>query len=156
MVNAKPNLVVPLRVTSKCPSHARSDISVRDLSFSIDEPEQRGGTNSGPSPTETALAALIGCTNVIGHKCAKKLNHDIGHLSFKLRCEFDRRGVTLEEEIDLPFRKIDMTIESDGTASQAQLDEVAKEVAMYCPLSKLFRQSGTVINENWCRKSQAE
>ena len=156
MTNIKPKLVVPLRVKAECPSHARSDISIRDIRFNIDEPEERGGTNTGPSPTETLLAALVGCTNVIGHKCAKKLNLDIGHLSIRLRCEFDRRGVTLEQEIDLPFIKIDMTVESNGSATQAQLDEVAKEVAKYCPLSKLFRQSGTVINEEWRLKNQTE
>ncbi len=156
MSNTKANLVVPLRVKAECPSHARSVFSIRDISFNIDEPEERGGTNSGPSPTETALSALIGCTNVIGHKCATKLEVDIGHLSIKLRCEFDRRGVTLEKEIDLPFSKIDMIVESDGNATQAQLDEVAREVAKYCPLSKWFRQSGTELNEEWSLKHRAE
>jgi putative redox protein len=156
MAVTKSKLVVPLRVKAECPSHSRSDISVRDLSFNIDEPVERGGTNTGASPTDTALAALIGCTNVIGHKCAKKLAIDIGHLSISLRCEFDRRGVTLEEEIDLPFTRIDMTVDSDGSATQSQLDAVAAEVAKYCPLSKLYRQAGTMLTEQWRLKKQLE
>ena len=131
-------------------------MSVRDLRFSIDEPVERGGTNTGPTPTDTALAALVACTNVIGHKCAKKHGVDIGNLTINARCEFDRRGVTLEEAIDVPFTKIDLQIQCNGEATQIQLDALAKEVAEYCPLSKLFRQAGTELNDEWKAKDPVE
>ncbi len=140
---------VTLRARADCPSHSRSDVEIRNLNFAIDEPEERGGTNAGPTPTDTALAALIGCTNVIGHKCAAKLGVDIGHLEISANCAFDRRGVTLEEEIDVPFRRIELTIRSHGPAEQAALDMVAREVRKYCPLSKLYSQAGTEIVEDW-------
>ena len=140
---------VTLRANATCPSHSRTDVSVRDLVFSIDEPTERGGTNSGPTPTDTALAALIGCTNVIGNKCAAKLGVDIGHLEIQASCTFDRRGVTLEEEIDNPFRHIDLTISYDGPASAEDVERVAGDVRKYCPLSILFRQAGTEIRETW-------
>jgi uncharacterized OsmC-like protein len=62
---------------------------MRDVQLTIDEPQARGGTNLGPTPTETALAALVGCTNVIGHKCADSLGVDIGHLDISVSCDFD-------------------------------------------------------------------
>ncbi len=130
-------------------SHSRADVRSRDVISIIDEPLDRGGTNQGLSPTETALAALIGCTNVIAHKCAEKLGVDIGHLTISMTYEFDRRGVLLLEEIDLPFPKIHLKIESDGSASQPQIEAVAKEVSRYCPISKLFRAAGTNIEEEW-------
>ena len=140
---------VTLRAEADCPSHSRSDIAIRDLRFAIDEPVARGGTNAGPTPTDTALAALIGCTNVIGHKCAGKLGVDIGHLDIAANCLFDRRGVTLEEDIAVPFRRIELTVQSHGPASAADLERVAAEVRKYCPLSKLFTQAGTELVENW-------
>ena len=143
---------VKLRAESNCPSHSLANVKIRDLEFAIDEPVERGGTNLGPTPTDTALAALVGCTNVIGHKCAKKLGIDIGHLNISAVCDFDRRGVTLEQEIDIPFEKIILNIETDGDASPAQLELLKNEVAKFCPLSKLFRQGGTVVEENWTRK----
>jgi len=103
---------VKLEVSAQCPSHSRADISVRDQTFSIDEPVARGGTNEGPTPTDTALAALVGCTNVIGHKCAAKLGIDIGHLNISVVADFDRRGVTLTEEIDVPFAAIRLEVRS--------------------------------------------
>ena len=140
---------VTLKASADCPSHSRADIAVRDLVFVIDEPVERGGTNAGPTPTDTALAALIGCTNVIGHKCAGKLGIDIGHLDISAKCTFDRRGVTLEEEIDVPFRQIELTVRSGGGATDEELQRVAAEVRKYCPLSKLFTAAGTEITEIW-------
>lgn len=140
---------VKLTASASCPSHSLANISVRDLEFAIDEPEARGGTNLGPTPTDTALAALIGCTNVIGHKCAGALGVDIGHLDIDASCEFDRRGVTLAQSIDVPFQKIVLSVRANGSATKEELQQVAGEVAKYCPLSKLFKQAGTVIEESW-------
>lgn len=141
--------IVKLRSQGNGLSHSRMDVTIRDLTFSIDEPEARGGTNMGPAPTEAALAALAGCTNVIGNKCAGKLGVDIGHLSIEITCEFDRRGVTLEEEIDVPFVALRQVVTSDGTATEEDLSQVASNVAKYCPLSKLFEQSGTALETIW-------
>ncbi|MEM7464754.1 MAG: OsmC family protein [Pseudomonadota bacterium] len=149
MVSLKPKTTVKLRASASCPSHSLSKVSIRDLEFAIDEPVERGGTNTGPTPTDTAIAALVGCTNVIGHKCANSLGIDIGHLEISVVCDFDRRGVTLAEEIEVPFQNIVLTVEADGSATQDELDRVAMEVTKYCPLSKLFRNAGTNIEENW-------
>lgn len=144
-----PKLTVTTSVVGAGTSHSRTDISVRDVTSIIDEPEVRGGTNAGPAPTETALAALVGCTNVIANKCAAKLGVDMGHLSISLDCQFDRRGVTLNEEIEIPFKSIEMTVEADGSASEEDLARVASEVSKFCPVAKLFRNAGTEIKEVW-------
>ena len=65
-------LLVVQRLHGECVTHSRTQISVRDITFTIDEPSERGGTNLGPAPTETLVASLIGCTSVIGHKCAAR------------------------------------------------------------------------------------
>lgn len=140
---------IRLRSKAICPSHSRADITVRDVKFAIDEPIERGGTNVGPTPTDAAIAALIGCTNVIGHKCAKSLGVDIGHLSIDAVCDFDRRGVTLEEEIDVPFQSITLNVRASGNADQAALNRVAEETEKYCPLSKLFQMAGTKLDVVW-------
>lgn len=144
-----PKTVIQMKIEAKTPSHSRTNLKVRNLRFAIDEPEERGGTNAGPTPTEGAVSSLIGCTNVIGNKCAAKLGVDIGHLEISAVCDFDRRGVTLAEEIDLPFQKIALTVISDGPCSDADLQMVAAEAAKFCPLSKLFRGAGTEIAETW-------
>ncbi len=140
---------VKLRAAAHSPSHALSNIKIRDVEFAIDEPVERGGTNLGPTQTDAVIAALVGCTNVIGHKCAEKLGIDIGHLEMSAVCEFDRRGVTLSDEVEVPFQKIVLNVVIDGSASDAELQTLKDEIAKYCPVSKLFRNSGTIIEEIW-------
>ncbi|MCK7614666.1 OsmC family protein [Roseibium sediminicola] len=149
MVRLREKTVVELKAKAHGHSHSRTDIGIRDLTFSIDEPAARGGTNLGPAPTETALAALAGCTNVIGHKCAKRLGVELGHLTIEIACAFDRRGVTLEEEIDVPFVALRQVVTCDGSLSEDDLQRVADDVAKYCPLSKLFEQAGTALETVW-------
>ncbi|MDJ0631158.1 MAG: OsmC family protein [Rhodobacter sp.] len=138
-----------IKLTGRGTSHARSETEIDGLTVVIDEPVARGGTNQGPSPTATAYSALIGCTNVIGNKCAEKLGIDIGHLSFEMEVDFDRRGVLLIDEVKVPFKAIRMTVASDGPASQSELDMVAAETEKYCPISKLYEQAGTDLTINW-------
>lgn len=145
----KPKTTLTIKMSGAGTSHSRSEVKLRDLTNVIDEPIERGGTNEGFSPTETAYAALIGCTNVIGHKCAEKLGVEIGNLGFEMEIDFDRRGVLLMEEVEVPFKAVRLEVKSDGPASQADLDRVAAETAKYCAISKLYENAGTKVEVNW-------
>ena len=143
--------VVTYRATAQCPTHARTEIAVRDLDVVIDEPIERGGTNLGPSPTEAAMTSLIACTNVIGHKNAHRLGVDLGEVTIDTDCKFDRRGVLMEEEIDVPFPKITLTVNCRTSATQEELNQVGVETAKYCAIAKLFTQAGTDLTVNWLK-----
>ena len=147
----KTKTVVTYRAKAACPTHARTEIPVRDLNVVIDEPLERGGTNLGPSPTETAMTALIACTNVIGHKNAKRLGIDLGEVTIDAACKFDRRGVLMEEEIDVPFPEVTLTVSCTTPASQEDLTLVGQETAKYCAIAKLFEGAGTELTVNWVK-----
>lgn len=141
--------LVTLKVSGQCPSHSRTDIKARDVTAIIDEPEARGGTNAGPSPTEMMIAALIGCTNVITHKCAHAHGVDIKAMSIDVDAQFDRRGVTLQEELEVPFPEMTLKIDLTSDADEDAIEKVKTDLAKYCPVSKVIRASGTVISEQW-------
>ncbi|MDA8746756.1 OsmC family protein [Litoreibacter sp.] len=141
--------MMTIKLSGKGTSHSRSETAVRDLVSVIDEPVERGGTNEGVAPTEAAFSALVGCTNVIGNKCAAKLGVDIGHFTFEMEVDFDRRGVLLMEEVEVPFKAIRLAVTADGPLSQADLDRVGVETAKYCPLAKLYENSGTDLTVTW-------
>ncbi|MEL6573321.1 MAG: OsmC family protein [Pseudomonadota bacterium] len=143
--------VVTYRAKAQCPTHSRTEIPVRDLNVIIDEPLERGGTNLGPAPTEAAMTALIACTNVIGHKNAKRLGVDLGEVTIDAACQFDRRGVLMEEEIDVPFPEVVLTVNCKTTASQSDLTQVGLETEKFCAIAKLFSQSGTDLTVNWVK-----
>src|SRR5262249_44733655 len=106
MVIVREKTTVTQRIRGNCPTHSRTEISVRDVKGVVDEPKEREGTNMGPTPTETMVAALIACTNVITHKCAKKHGVELKAMTIDAESTFDRRGAQLLEEIEVPFQKI--------------------------------------------------
>jgi len=149
MANVQPKTVVTMAMAGDCPSHARTDISVRDLVVSVDEPLERGGTNAGPSPTETMIVALIGCTNVIARRVAEKTGVEIQDMAVKAEAQFDRRGVTLTEEVAVPFPEVVLTIDLTTGADDAAMETVKMDLEKYCPVSKVFSEAGTNVITNW-------
>ena len=141
--------VVTQKLEGRCTSHSRTDVAVRDRTVVIDEPAERGGTNQGLTPTETMMASLIGCTNVITHKVAAKNNVAIKSMNVRLEAQFDRRGVMLQEEIDVPFPSATLYIDLETDADAAALERVKRELAMFCPVSKVFRAAGIELSEVW-------
>ena len=141
--------VVHMKLEGSSKSHSRADIIARDVESVIDEPVARGGTNLGLSPTETLMSSLIGCTNVITHRIMEKMGFKINSLDIKSKTLFNKDGVSLIQEIEVPFPEINLDIAISTNASESDLVEVQKQLAMYCPIAKVIRNSGTVINENW-------
>lgn len=152
MVTVKPKAIVTMKMDGACISHARTDVSVRDLRSIIDEPKERGGTNLGPSPTETMMAALVACTNVITHRVAEKNGVHVHGLRIGLEADFDRRGVMMEEEVKVPFPGVRLRIDLTTDADAAAVEKVKRELPMYCPVSKVFQAAGTKVEEIWTVK----
>jgi uncharacterized OsmC-like protein len=149
MGNIKPKSVVTMQAHGDVVHHARTDVSVRDLSVTIDEPSERGGTNQGATPTETVVIALIGCTTVVSHRIAEKLGIELQNMKVDVAADFDRRGVMQEEHLKVPFPKMDVTISVTSSASEAQMEQLKEDLQKFCPISNMIRQSGTVLTETW-------
>ena len=143
--------VVHMKLDGSSKSHSRTDIITRDVESVIDEPIARGGTNLGLSPTETLVSSLIGCTNVITHRIMEKMGFTINSMDIKSKTMFNRDGVGLIQEVEVPFQEITLDINISTDASENDLEEVKKQLAMYCPIAKVIRNSGTKINENWTK-----
>ena len=149
MATVTPKTTVHQKIEATCPTHSRTDLRTRGLESVIDEPPERDGTNLGFTPTETLIASLIGCTNVISHKIAHKYGIEFEAMTIDADATFDRRGAILEEEIKIPFPKIVLSINVTTSASDAELETVKTDLPKFCPVSKVIRESGTVIEEVW-------
>ena len=141
--------VISMKVEGSSKSHARTDILTRDVESVIDEPTIRGGTNLGLTPTETLMASLIGCTNVITHRIADQLGVKIKKLDVNVNSKFNKDGVSLLKEIEVPFPILEMNIKIASNASEIQLETIKKQLKMFCPISKVISNSGTKIINNW-------
>jgi uncharacterized OsmC-like protein len=149
MVVVREKTSITMKMAAECVSHSRTDVTVRNLKMTIDEPVERGGTNLGPSPTETLVASLLGCTNVIGHKCAERNGVPIERMAIRVEMQFDRRGVTMQEEVDVPFTSGTMFVDLVTTAPDEAVEAMKRDLQRYCPVSKVIRAGGTRLEEVW-------
>jgi len=149
MVTIRPKTIVTAKAVGACVSHSRTDVRIRDLQVTLDEPLERDGTNQGLSPTETLMAALVGCTNVILHKIARKNGVRLESMHVRLEADLDRRGVQLNEEVHVPFPAMRLYIDVATGAADAEIAQLKHELGMFCAISKVIRASGTQLEEFW-------
>ncbi|MEE8396416.1 MAG: OsmC family protein [bacterium] len=145
----RPKMVVTQKLEGIAVTHARTDVTVGDHTVTIDEPEARGGTNLGPSPTETMMTALVACSNVISHKLAEREGVEIKDMKIRAEAQFDRRGVALQEDIAVPYPEIKLFIDLSTDGDPAKIARVREDLNKYCAVSKVLRQSGSEITEYW-------
>lgn len=145
----KQKSIVTMQAHGDVMHHARTDVSVRDLTVTIDEPSERGGTNQGATPTETLVIALIGCTTVVSHRIAERLGIELENMSVNVAADFDRRGVMQEEHLTVPFPKMDLQISVTTSASDEDMRTLQEDLKKFCPISNVIRQSGTELTETW-------
>jgi uncharacterized OsmC-like protein len=141
MTKVKPKTIVTYKLYGSAETHARTLLKVRDLVDVSDD--------EGFAPTEFFLGSLLACSNVISHKIAKK--NDINLESFELSMEisFNRLGVTLQEEVDVPFTDIKLQIEATTDASDDKLEILKRDLPRYCPIAKMISGAGTPIETTW-------
>ncbi len=59
----------------------------------IDEPEESGGANQGPSPTRTLAATLAACTAITMEMYADRTGWDVGELEVEVEMEYAQSSV---------------------------------------------------------------
>lgn len=140
---------IDLEMPGACVSHSRTDCTARDVTQSCDEPVARGGTNLGLTPTETLWAALLGCTNVIGHRVAARHGMDIADMDLNVAYTFDRRGAALVKPVDIPFTAAVLTIKVTSDADPETVSRVQRDLDRACPIFQVIKNSGCDLKSEW-------
>jgi len=149
MVAIREKTMVNIDLEGHCESHTLTRVRIREHEITIDEPAAGGGTDLAPTPLGTLLASLIGCTNVILHKIAKRDGVPIESMDVTVHAILDRRGTTLQEDVAVPFPDIALGISFATAASPEQVARLRADLGRFCPVSKILRQAGTRIEETW-------
>jgi putative redox protein len=103
----------------------------------VDEPESRGGTDTGPRPTQLLAASLAGCTAITVEMYAARKGWDVG-----------RMEVTVEMGYEGPVpSSFDVFL-----SLPAELDEEQRRrlvtIASHCPVHKtIANQTRVTVSE---------
>lgn len=139
----------PIHVAAKAHSADRTEVTAREHTITIDEPKSRGGTDSGPTPLETLMAALAGCTTVILNKIAGERGWIVADLEIDVTGHLDPRAIRTGTPVPVAFPEIDLRIAGRITGDDVDLQALRDELAFRCPVSALLRASGSDIREDW-------
>ncbi len=112
----------------------------------IDEPQNMGGTDDGPSPIQVLLMSLAGCLNVTGHEVAKQKGLKLNGMKVKIEgvmnpCAFI--GCSFEERAG--FQNINVTVEPNiENATPEEIAAWLEETENRCPVTDNLR-AGTKL-----------
>jgi putative redox protein len=91
----------------------------------VDEPERKGGADSGPSPTRVLGASLAACTAITVEMYADRKGWDLGALAVEVEMEYD--GPVPSE--------FTVTLRLPGGLTEEQLERL-RVVAGKCPVHR--------------------
>jgi putative redox protein len=92
----------------------------------IDEPEEAGGANQGPSPTRTLAAALAACTAITVEMYADRKAWEVGELEVEVEMEYGPASMP---------RSFVVTLHLPGDLSEDQVDRL-RTIAGRCPVHR--------------------
>jgi uncharacterized OsmC-like protein len=108
----------------------------RQFELTIDEPAALGGTDDGANPVEFILAGYAGCLNVVTHLIAKELNIPIANLKINIVGNLNpAKFLGLDNTERAGFKNIQVEIDVDSPADEAQINLLLKTVEERCPVN---------------------
>jgi putative redox protein len=114
------------------------EIEIREHRLISDEPERRGGTDNGPTPTELLAASLASCTAITIEMYADRKEWDLGQLEVEV--DFT------ESENEMPAG-FDVQIRIPAQLSEDQHRRVLV-IAGKCPVHKALAADNVEIKDH--------
>ncbi len=142
---------VAVRVNGESESATKMNLRAGKFRMVIDEPENMGGSNEGPSPVQVLLMALAGCLNVTGHYVAKERELNLKKMKITIDgnmnpctfmgCSFDERA---------GFQKIVVKIKPEFAqpVEQAVIKEWIEETEARCPVTDNIKEGTKIVVDN--------
>jgi putative redox protein len=114
------------------------DVEVEGHTLVVDEPEEKGGSNRGSSPTRLLAASLASCTAITMEMYADRKGWDLGEVEVVVDMEFGRSSVP---------RSFLVTLKLPKELSDQQQQRLG-EIAGRCPVHQALSQNVEVSIED--------
>lgn len=135
---------------------ARNDEGVRTvvttrvgLTLATDEPVSNGGTGSAPTPLETVVGALCGCSAVTFARAASELGFDYVGIDFDASYTVDLRGLLGEADVRPHFRTVEVEARVHTPGPRERLQQVVEITERRCPVRNLLVDAGVSLCLTW-------
>jgi putative redox protein len=127
------------RVETSADSHLvedfRSHVKTRGFEVILDQPENMGGSDLGPRPSELLLAALAACHEVTYRLYADAMDIDLQDIAVSVTGVSDARGFfAVDDTVDAGFSEVYGEIKIVSDASDDDLERLRQAVNRHCPV----------------------
>jgi uncharacterized OsmC-like protein len=137
--------IATFAVTTALVNDYETRVHIRDFSLTVDEPEQIGGNNTGPTPVELVLAALGTCQEIVYATYARVLGIPLNGVEVAAEGRVDLRGFFGVAETPAGFQDVTYTVAIDSPASQEEIVRLIAAVNAHCPVLDILQQPVPVI-----------
>ncbi|MCH8097568.1 MAG: OsmC family protein [Proteobacteria bacterium] len=145
-VDPNKSLIGIREVKARNDATPRTVCKVRDFEVVTDEVK---GTNTGPTPLETVLAAFLGCEGVIINRCAEIMRFAYSGVDLECAGEVDARGSRGVAGVRPHFQavRLKVTLYTDEPAER--IAKLRKNVEYRCPVMNLLRDADVDLDVTW-------
>jgi putative redox protein len=136
-------------VVTRCEANYKTVITTRELSWLADEPEEAGGTDTGPTPVEMLLGAISSCMAITMRLYAnrKKWPLEAVDISMNLQRVKPEECPSYENKDDRSqITVIASKITLTGDLTEEQQKRIV-EIGGRCPVHKIVAEGAHFIDE---------
>lgn len=124
---------------------------IREFCVRMDEPEELGGSDTGPNPVEMLLAALGSCQEIVYRAYAAVLDLKIESIEVRAKGYLDLRGMLNLADVPAGFSDIRFETRIASDEPEEEILKLTALVESHCPVMDTFMRqvpvSGKVIVE---------
>lgn len=109
----------------------------RNHSMVIDLPEEKGGSNSGPTALEMCVMSFSGCVGTIFAMVAEKMRLKFEKMEVELIAEQNHSAATITD--------VHFTLSIQTSEDRQKIEKCLEHTINTCPVGVLFKQAGVSI-----------
>lgn len=113
---------------------------VRQFIFTVDEPAQLGGTDTGPNPVELVLAALGTCQEIVYATYARLLDIPLESIAIRVSGSLDLRGFLGAADVPAGYEAIDYDVAIESPAPPEDIARLVDTVNRRCPVLDILQR----------------
>ena len=132
--------IATFAVTTSLVNDYEASVQIRDFALTVDEPEQIGGANAGPTPVELVLAALGTCQEIVYATYARVLGIPLNGVEVAAEGRLDLRGFFGVADEPAGFQDVTYTVNIDSPAAPEDVARLIDVVNAHCPVLDILQQ----------------
>lgn len=132
--------IATFAVSTALVDNYQASVQIRDFALTVDEPEQIGGANTGPTPVELVLAGLGTCQEIVYATYARVLGIPLDGVAVTAEGRLDLRGFFGVADVPAGFQDVTYTVSIDSPAEPADVQRLIDVVNRHCPVLEILQQ----------------